>query len=157
MKQLPSKELVEVANKQLDVLMNSWNSRLQQLALDNQFPYIFFKAFHFLALGPVDYRANDFFGQPPNQFTDLDLAILKKGCQQLLKGRGLSISKPLMGLDVLGFNALFRMFHFTPVGRKTDFQFIYKGDIGILDKIKFEHKVSKQAVTFYNFIRSYNE
>lgn len=140
------------SNYALDKLLDKVGSKYENLALLNQFPYIYSKALEYLSLGPIKYRKEDYFGQPPIHYTNHDLDILKKGCRQIVKGRGMTVLSPLVGLNVTGFYALFSLFHFEPVSRETDYNFIYNNKNGILDKITFEHRVNHLNTTFFNFI-----
>jgi hypothetical protein len=140
------------SNYILDLVLNRMRPKEENWALINQYPYIHAKAVAYLILGPVNYRKEDYFGEPSEYLTDSDFNLLKKGCKQIVKGRGMTASCPLMGLDVSGFNALFSLFHFIPVSRQTDYNFNYKNKKGILDKITFEHRVNHLNTTFFNFI-----
>jgi hypothetical protein len=136
----------------LDALMDIWDEDLQGRALENNFPYIYSKAYMFLEKGAVLYRKDDFFHEPPVDYTEEDIEILKNGCRQVLEGRGLTADFPFINLDVGGFYALFRMFHYENESRKTKYSFRYEGKKGILDHITFAHIVDDNTISFFNFV-----
>ena len=116
-----------------------------------RFGYIFFKAQLFLKIGPDKYRKDDAFQQPPIDFNSEDIEVLNDGCRQILNGVGLIPEKAFTNLDVSGFSALFRMFHFSSTSRETKYGFILNGKKGVLDQITFQHLMDGSVVTYYNF------
>jgi hypothetical protein len=149
MKDSKSKNMLQT----LDTLMDSWDDDFQSKALDNNFPYIFSKAFIYLKKGPVLYRKDDFFHQPPVTLSEIQLEILANGCHQVLEGRGLTAESPFIDLNVEGFYNLFRLFHYDSLSRKTKHTFSLGDQRGILDAITFSHAVDGNEVTYFNFIK----
>ena len=140
-------------NKTLEYskLLEKMTEEEKALIEEFRFGYIYFKAQLFLEIGPEKYRKEDAFHQPPIDFDSNDIEILKNGCKQILDGAGLIPEKAFTNLDVLGFSALFRMFHFSSISRKTKYSFLLNGKKGVLDQITFEHVVDGTRVTYYNF------
>jgi hypothetical protein len=136
---------------EFDAFFKSLTEADRQTAQENRFPYIYSKAALFLKMKPEIYRKNDFFGQPPAEFDEEDIAILKHGCQQVLEGKGFKKENPFTGLDVFGFSALMRLFHFQQLSRKTFHTYEHEERTGILDCITFRHLVEDTEVVYYNF------
>lgn len=103
------------------------------------------------------YRRDDFFHELPVDFTEEDIEILKNGCRQVLEGRGLTADFPFINLEVGGFYALFRMFHYESESRKTKYSFHYEGEKGILDHITFAHIVDGNIISYSNFVGQYTQ
>jgi hypothetical protein len=137
--------------KEFNAFFQNFSDADQTLAIQNRFPYIYSKAALFLKMKPEIYRKNDFFSQPPADFDEEDIAILKHGCEQVLEGKGLKKENPFTGLGVLGFSALMRLFHFERVSRQTFHTYQHEGRSGILDCITFRHMVEDSDVVYYNF------
>ena len=135
----------------LNKVIDQFSDEENNLVDSSRFPYIFTKAWLYLELGPEKYREDDAFNQPPADFYEEDLQILANGCKQVLEGIGLTSEKPFTNLDVMGFNALFRLFHFQNVRRKCKHGFIYKDKRGALDCITFEHIMDGSEIVYYNF------
>jgi hypothetical protein len=133
----------------LDKIFNQFSEKEKNLADTNRFVYIFSKAWLYTKLGPEKYRKDDGLNQPPIDFEDLE--ILSSGCRQVLEGFGLTIEKPFTELDVLGFSALFRLFHFKNIQRECKHGFKFEDKIGALDCITFQHVVDGSKVVYYNF------
>lgn len=138
--------------KELKKITDSFSDLERETAINNRFGYIFSKAKLFLKIDANEYRMRDFYNQPPIEFDEDDLKILANGCNQILQGYGVFPDKPLTNLDVTGFSALFEMFHFNSISRKSNHSFIFNNEEGILDSITFEHIVEGGKVTYYNFI-----
>lgn len=138
--------------QQLDLIMNKKSDAENQILLDNQFPYIFTKAFRYLKIGPEKYRKQDFFKQPPIDLDSEELEVLTSGCKQILQGIGFSESEPFTNLDVSGFYNLMRLFHFQYTDRTTKHSFVLNNKKGILDCISFKHYVDdNRTCVLYNF------
>jgi len=135
----------------LNEVISKFTDEEKELMNKNRFPYIFSKAWVYLKMDPEKYSKKDAFNQPPHDFDEEDLEILSNGCKQVLEGIGLSNENPFTGLDVLGFSALFRLFHFQQIDRKTNHNFIINGKNGALDSITFEHIVEGGQVVYHNF------
>jgi hypothetical protein len=116
----------------------------------NRFPYVFSKARLFLKIGNLKYIENESLNKYPSDFNEKEYELLVKGCKQIMDGIGLIPERPFTNLGVYGFSILFRMFHFSSIGRKTNFNFELDGRNGILDCITFEH-IDGGFVTYYNF------
>jgi hypothetical protein len=143
---------MEISHKEaLNKLINQFSDAEKRIAESNRYFYIFEKAWLYLKLGPEKYRKNDAFKQPPLDFDDQDLEILANGCRQILEGIGLTKEKPFTELDVMGFNALFRLFHFENVQRQCKHGFIINDTKGALDSITFQHVIDGSQVVYYNF------
>ncbi|MSP70108.1 MAG: hypothetical protein EXR20_07535, partial [Bacteroidetes bacterium] len=104
----------------LDTLMDAWSDELQLLALDAMFPYIYTKAANYLEIGPVLYRESDAFKQPKSQ-DPIILEDLKKGCMQIIEGKGFSKEAPIEKISVAASYALMAMFHFRFISRKSSY------------------------------------
>lgn len=135
----------------LDEVIRNFTEDEKQLMEANRFPYIFSKAWMYLKKGPNIYRKQDAFGEPSLDYEEEELQILAEGCNQILKGIGMTEEKPFTNLDVFGFYNLFRLFHFDYVSRKTNHSFIYDGKTGALDCITFEHAIDQSQIVYYNF------
>ncbi|RAR73828.1 hypothetical protein [Flavobacterium aciduliphilum] len=135
----------------LNEVISKFTEAEKKLMNENRFPYIFSKAWVYLKMGPEKYRKQDAFSQPPLDFDDEDLEILAHGCRQVLQGVGLTKENPFSELDVLGFSALFRLFHFQKFDRKTEHNVVFKNKKGAIDIITFEHAVDGGQVVYYNF------
>ncbi|RAR73722.1 hypothetical protein [Flavobacterium aciduliphilum] len=135
----------------LDEVIDNFTEEEKQIMEDNRFPYIFSKAWMYLKKGPEIYRKHDAFQQPPSDFDDEELQILTDGCNQILRGVGMTENNPFTNLDVFGFYNLFRLFHFDYIDRKTNHYFTLNGKQGILDCITFQHYVDDSQVVYYNF------
>jgi hypothetical protein len=135
----------------LDKTINQFSEKEKNLVDSNRFVYIFSKAWLYTKLGPEKYRKDDAFNQPPVDFDHEDLEVLANGCRQVLEGVGLTIEKPFTEIDVMGFSALFRLFHFKNIQRKCKHGFIFNGKRGALDSITFQHVIDGSKVVYYNF------
>ncbi len=135
----------------LDKIINQFSEKEKNLVDSNRFVYIFSKAWLYTKLGPEKYRKDDAFNQPPVDLDHEDLEVLANGCRQVLEGVGLTIEKPFTELDVMGFSALFRLFHFKNIQRKCKHGFIFNGKTGALDSITFQHVIDGSKVVYYNF------
>ena len=134
----------------LDTLMDAWSDELQLLALDAMFPYIYTKAANYLEIGPVLYSESDAFEQPKSQDPQI-LEELKKGCLQIIDGKGFSKEAPIEKISVAASYALMEMFHFRFVSRKSSYGAFLGAQKGIIDHMNFEHLMQKQMVTWHFF------
>ena len=141
----------------LDEVINNFSEEEKLLMNTNQFAYIFSKAWMYLKMGPEIYRKRDAFNQPPSDFDDEELQIIANGCNQILKGIGMTEYNPLTNLDVFGFYNLFNLFHFENTSRKTKYKYIYNGKIGNLDCITFQHFMNDSQIVYYNFCEFIDE
>jgi hypothetical protein len=141
-------------NEALDKVIDQFTEEEKELMFTNRFVYIFTKAWLYVKKGPEIYRKDDAFNEPPADYDAEELEILLKACKQVLEGIGMSSEKPFTGIDVFGFNALFRLFHFENVHRTTKHQFMLGDKRGILDCITFEHVMDREQVVYYNFCES---
>lgn len=135
----------------LDKIINQFSEKEKNLVDSNRFVYIFSKAWLYTKLGPEKYRKDDAFKQPSIDLDHEDLEILANGCRQVLDGIGLISEKPFTEIDVMGFSALFRLFHFKNIQRKCKHGFIFNGKTGALDCITFQHVIDGSKVVYYNF------
>ncbi len=141
-------------SSQIDALnraINQFSEEEKILILPNRFAYIFSKAWLYMKLGPEKYRKTDAFNQPPSDLDKEDLEIIANGCRQVLEGIGLTKEKPFTNLDVMGFSALFRLFHFQNIQRQCRHGFMLNGKSGALDCITFQHLMDGSQVVYYNF------
>ena len=134
----------------LDKLMDAWSDELQLLALDAMFPYIYTKAANYLEIGPVFYSESDAFEQPKSQDLQI-LEELKKGCLQIIDGKGFSKEAPIEKISVAASYALMEIFHFRFVSRKSSYGAFLGAQKGIIDHMNFEHLMQKQMVTWHFF------
>jgi len=134
----------------LDKLMDAWSDELQLLALDAMFPYIYTKAANYLEVGPVLYSESDAFEQPKSQDQQI-LDELKKGCLQIIEGKGFSKEAPIEKISVAASYALMEMFHFHFVSRKSSYGAFLGAQKGVIDHMNFEHLMQKQMVTWHFF------
>ena len=134
----------------LDTLMDAWSDDLQLLALDAMFPYIYSKAANYLEIGPVLYSESDAFGQPKSQDPQI-LEELKKGCLQIIDGKGFSKEAPIEKISVAASYALMEMFHFRFVSRKSSYGAFLGAQKGVIDHMNFSHLIQKQMVTWHFF------
>ena len=135
----------------LEQIISQFTEQELKIFETNRFGYIFAKAWLYIEIGPEKYRKIDFYQQPPSDFDTVDLAIITHGCNQVIDGIGMTKEKPFTGLDVSGFNALFKLFHFESIERKTEFKFTLNDKKGILDCITFQHLIDGSQVVYYNF------
>ena len=134
----------------LDTLMDAWSDDLQLLALDAMFPYIYTKAANYLEIGPVLYSESDAFEQPKSQDPQI-LEELKKGCLQIIDGKGFSKEAPIEKISVAASYALMEMFHFRFVSRKSSYGAFLGAQKGVIDHMNFSHLIQKQMVTWHFF------
>jgi hypothetical protein len=140
----------------LDTLMDAWSDDLQVLALDAMFPYIYSKAANYLEIGPDLYRESDAFKQPKSQDTII-LEDLKKGCMQIMEGKGFSNEAPFEKISVAASYALMEMFHFRFMSRKSSYMVFLADQKGLIDHMTFSHLIQKQLVTWYFFTSKKND
>ena len=134
----------------LDKLMDAWSDELQLLALDAMFPYIYTKASNYLEIGSVLYRESDAFKQPKSQ-DPIILEGLKKGCMQIIEGKGFSKEAPIEKISVAASYALMEMFHFRFMTRKSSYFVFLADQKGVIDHMTFSHLIQKQMVTWHFF------
>jgi hypothetical protein len=123
----------------LEKVMLQFSEEEEKLADLNRFAYIFTKAWLYLKLGPTRYSNDDAFNQPSSDTEEEVLQMLDKGCRQVIEGVGLTSENPFTGLNVVGFSALFELFHFKKVKRKCKHGLVLNNKRGALDCIIFQH------------------
>ncbi len=133
-------------------LFESKSDEWQLAAINNNFGFIAYKAQLFLDEGPVVYKDSDSFGYPNENWSDADILLTENGCRQILEGRGVLISDPIIDIEVRGFNLLFKLFHYKAVSRKTKHSAVLNDKSGILDSISFEHIIDGNVVTYHHFL-----
>lgn len=136
---------------QLNTIISTFSEKEKELMIENHFAYIFSKSYQFLKVGPDIYRKNDALQEPSLDYSIDDIQTITNGCNQIMSGVGLVPEKPFTGLDVYGFSALFRMFHFISIARKTIHNAVVNGVKGAIDTITFEHQIEGFKVTYNNF------
>ncbi len=135
----------------LDELFNSLTKEQQLDLLDNQFDYIFVKAYKYLQIDPISYRKDDYFKQPPVELIADELSIIKSGCEQIIMGSGFSENTPLKNIGVSGFYNLMSLFHFKFENKKTKHGYVIEEIRGALDCIVFKHAMNNRRAKLYNF------
>lgn len=136
---------------EFESMINSLNPEEQILIDTNHYFYLYSKAFDYVhGGGPDVYRENDFFNQPITTDKE-EQELLYAGCQQVLLGKGLINENPFIGIDVHGFSLLLSLFHFESINRKTFYRFVLNGEKGILDYITFQHAISGNQVSLFNY------
>ena len=133
--------------KLLESLLNSFTAEERNSCEENDFPYLFAKAYDYIRLGPAEYRKKDAYSQPSEDLDDDELKAIESGCRQILEGRGLSAEKPFTGLDVDGFYGLFELFHYN-----LSTQSVNLTAQGLIDRMEMRHVVNKNIVTYYNLV-----
>ena len=113
------------------------------------FGYIHYKAFQYLAVGPRKYRQQDFFHLPPKEWSVEQHESVKRGCEQIIRWRGITPESPLEDIGIGGFYALLHLFHFR-LARQSAFD---GGDGAILDRREMQHVVTSEEITLYNRVR----
>lgn len=136
----------------MDALFAPLTQEQQEDLLDNQFAYIFVKAYKYLETDPASYREADYFKMPPATLTAQDLAIIKSGCEQIIEGKGFSESTPLMNIGVSGFYNLMNLFHFKSLERKTKHGTVIGENRGAMDCMVFKHAMDERKAKLYNFV-----
>ena len=131
-------------------LISSWSVELKRAAYENRFPYLYEKARLFELLGKDKYRKLDAFNQPDELLTDEEIEVVRRGCLQILEGKGFTADQPFENLGVSGFYALMRLFHFEKIDRMARPTTI-NGLRGIVDQITFKHVIDDFEVKYFNF------
>lgn len=120
------------------------------LKLPEKFVYIHYKAYSYLARGPVVYRAQDALGMPPEDTSPAILAVIEHGCMQILKWKGIEPVNPLESIGINGFYRLMDLFHFKVIAQSA-----VSGKNGtLLDKMKVQHSITGEILTLYNQLKS---
>ena len=99
-------------NQHLEALIDQFSKEDTNLCLENRFPYLYTKAYHFIKDGAEAYASSDAFKLPDSSFNSEDLELLKLGCNQILEGRGFSSKNPFTNLGIRGCHKLFELFPF---------------------------------------------
>lgn len=136
----------------MDALFAPLTQEQQEDLLDNQFAYIFVKAYKYLETDPVSYREADYFKMPLATLTAQDLAIIKSGCEQIIEGKGFSENTPLINIGVSGFYNLMHLFHFRSLERKTKHGTVIGKNRGAMDCMVFKHAMDERKAKLYNFV-----
>jgi hypothetical protein len=122
------------------------------LDIPEKFGYIHFKSFSYLARGPEAYRAQDAMSMPPEGTSPSTLALLDKGCRQILDWKGIQPDNPLTGLGIDGFYRLIDLFHFKVVQQSA----LHQNNGAIVDKMKISHVMSGEEITLFNQVNTNN-
>ena len=141
-------------DKEMSKVLQSMSEEDRSYAINNQFAYIYSKAYLFLKKGIDLYFRHDFFLEKESFTLNDDelLEVLQSGCKQIVEGKGFSANNPLVDLDVYGFYDLMRLFHFSKGARKSN-ALTHNGEDGILDQITFEHFMEAERIaTLFNFV-----
>lgn len=134
--------------REYEKLLGELSVEEKELFVKNRYGYIFSKAKLFLKIGPRDYLAKDFFEIDVTDLDEEDFEILKNGCEQILKGKGLTVDNPFENLGVLGFAKLFEIFHFSSSKIET----LKPEPMKFLDVMSVEHFVDGAKAKFFNLI-----
>ena len=137
--------------KLLSSVLDSLTEEERNACEDNDFPYLFGKAYAYLKMGPEVYRKQDAFRQPSEELDEEELKAIESGCRQILEGKGISEEKPFTGLDVGGFYRLFELFHYN-----LSMQSAKITKQGMLDRMEMCHVVKENVVVYYNLVRFRN-
>lgn len=113
------------------------------------FLYIHFKAYSYLVQGPDAYRAQDALGMPPKGASPFVLALIERGCRQILEWKGIDPRKPLESIGINGFYRLMDLFHFEVVGHSAS----SSDDGTFLDKMMVRHVVTGEEMILYNRVK----
>jgi len=132
--------------QELKLLLKTLSPDEKELFQTNRYAYLFDKAYKYLKMGPEMYRKNDPLNQPDKNCSEEELELIENGCQQVLKGKGLTAENPFTELDIIGFRLLFDLFHFEQIERVS----YNLGDGKFVDEIKFQHLMDGSIVTYYN-------
>ena len=135
-------------SKNLEEIIKKLSKKDSELAFQNRFPYIFTKASYFIKQGPKLYSEKDALNMPNDTFTVDDLNLVKIGCNQLIKGIGLSKENPLKNIGIRGCHKLFKLFHFEFVSQMA----LKDTDGNFIDKMVFKHIMDKREITYYNLV-----
>ena len=137
--------------KEYDDLYDNMNEEKKVLAENNQFFYIYTKAYAFLKQGHLIYFKNDYYGSEFLIWDADEVELVRQGCEQIILGKGLTAEDPFTGLGVFGFGNLFQMLHFANTGRKT-FRLKENSKITFLDRIDFRHLMNDNLVQYFNLV-----
>jgi hypothetical protein len=120
------------------------------VSIPDLFWYVHFKAFAFLRAGPDEYRKNDAFHRPAADLPTARLDAIRRGCEQILRFRGVSYERPLDDIGVDGFYALIRLFHL-----ESDHHSTLGSDVPgvVVDEMQMVHIVDGRRLTLYNKVR----
>lgn len=135
--------------KEFEQLLNELSVKEKELFATNGYGYIYSKAKLFLKIGPKEYLAKDFFEIDVSDLDEEDFEILKNGCEQILKGKGLTAENPFENLGVLGFAKLFEVFHFEVSRIETARPDSEK----FLDRMLVVHMVEGYESECYNLVK----
>lgn len=119
--------------------------------LNNHFIYIHAKAQIFLRIGAEKYRKGDALGEPRRTTSKVVLLDIKSVCHQIAEGLGFTPEKCISGINMRGFYAAMRMFHFEETNRQTTHGFSYKDKVGALDVMTFAHLVENSITRIFVF------
>ena len=116
------------------------------------------KAEVLLEKGVEQYRAEDFFNMPSEEFDEEQLAGVLAGCEQLAAGRGFAMETPMEANSVGGCYALIATLHFKVIGRQTHRPgrgFLDENGKRVrnrpfLDEIRCQHRVSDFVGSIFN-------
>lgn len=130
-----------------DTVFESLSAEIQDLAVEQHFPYLVAKARRFLELGPDAYRAADFLHEPETRETE-GLDRIRLACEQVSAWRGVTADSPLTGIGIEGIYEFAALMHLAPTmqsGRSTP-------DGSILDRMEFEHSVTGATTVIWNLV-----
>jgi hypothetical protein len=131
--------------------LDSLSVEEQNILLNNDFHYIQAKAEIFLRIGSTKYRKSDALGEPRKTTSKAVLLDIKSVCNQIAEGLGFTSERCISEVDMRGFYAAMRMFHFEETDRQTKHCFNYKGRVGALDVMTFAHLVRNSVARMFVF------
>lgn len=102
----------------IDKLFRELSDDYKAILLENDFIYIFSKSIYFLKDGESVYRQKDYFKLPDHTYSPEDILVVKRGCNQIIKGYGFSEQNSFEDLGIRGLYKLFELFHYEMCNQK---------------------------------------
>jgi hypothetical protein len=106
------------------------------------------RADRYLELGPEEYRKQDKYGMPPEEWTEEQLASVRCGMEQISRCCGLSRLEPVCDIGVDGFNRTLETLHFElqrkVIARKTQDAILYE--------MRMASKDNGKKIALYNSV-----
>ena len=122
------------------------SKELEKLAIQNFYEYIRDKADRFLIIGYEIYRKVDAFHRPDQGLSNKKIELLKSGCKQILKYKGLTIATALEGIGIEGFYDLMVLFHYKVVDQRI----VKNEEAFFIDEMNMEHMVTGYKIKLFN-------
>lgn len=113
----------------------------------NRLPgYVEYKLQRFLEVGPEAYREDDALDMPGIDWSEQTISLLQSAARQLLDGAGLTVERPLEGLDIPTAYRLMDLVHF----RRVRQAIAGKDATTFTDRMECAHIMSDFQLVFYN-------